>query len=137
MKPYRRYADPLQAIARGVTRASIGPGNSWVADAPIVAPYRIQHADTRGWVVTGAIDGASEHYRVQAIDMPKEFDRPYRPAPTFRTWRDAWAACQRLFPNAETWLCDAGRNRRRLDSSWNRTAAPEHFAAVRARMESE
>jgi len=98
----------MAAVALTCCRAAIGPDGAW-GEASITGPYIIQVAQRGGWEIDGKINGCDWYVTRAAVD-----DSAKR---GFRTWRDALAACRRLYPGAVVHVRQSDRREILMDNA--------------------
>lgn len=105
-KKLRFWASVEHATARTTCCAATGPGGTWVDDNnSITAPYVICQA-VRGWQVDGKINGCNWYVTRAVVDSEARHG--------FRTWREAYTAARRLYPDAEIRLRTGNHVERKL-----------------------
>ncbi len=108
MHKLRTWSDPMAAVALTCCRATIGPGGAR-GEAAVTAPYTIVSRHRGGWEIIGKINGCDWYVTRAATD-----DGAKR---GFRTWRDALAACRRLYPGAVVYVRQSDRREILMDNA--------------------
>ena len=108
MHKLKTWSDPMAAIALTCCRATIGPDGAR-GEAAVTAPYTIVSCHRGGWEIIGKVNGIDWYVTRAATD-----DCAKR---GFRTWRDALAACRRLYPGAVVCVRQSDRREILMDNA--------------------
>lgn len=108
MLKLKTWSDPMAAVALNYCRASVGEGGTWT-EAEVTPPYTIVSCATGGWEVIGKINGIDWYVTRAIVD-----DSAKR---GFRAWRDALAACRRLYPGQTVYVRQSGRREILMDNA--------------------
>lgn len=108
MRKLRTWSDPLKSVALTCCRATIGPDGAW-GEAEVTPPYAIVNCAVGGWEVIGKINGIDWYVTRAIVD-----DGAKR---GFRTWRDALAACRRLYPGQTVYVRQSDRREILMDNA--------------------